>query len=110
MVRILIVLFICALRLEAQQDTRILQPGKKAPSFILNVQANTIQSITFPYINCIVLVQFWNSTSWHSRAVNAQLKRLAQHYKNASYRNADNFEIIAIAVQSDRDGWRQAIK
>jgi outer membrane protein OmpA-like peptidoglycan-associated protein len=109
MLRIVILLLCFAWRLPAQ-DTLLIQSGKKAPAFIMNLQQNTIQSVTFPNMNCIMLLQFWSSTSWYSRSVNSHLKRVARRYKNASYRNADNFEIIAIAVQSDREGWKQAIK
>lgn len=110
MLRIVILLFLCSLQLSGQQDSLLLQAGKKAPPFIMNLQQNTIQSVTFPNMNCIMLLQFWSSTSWYSRAVNKNLKRVAHRYKNASYRNADNFEVMAIAVQSDREGWKQAIK
>jgi hypothetical protein len=106
----LIVFTFFCLSLPAQQDSLLPLPGKKAPAFIVHLQANTIQSITFPYMNRIVLVHFWSTTNWYSRFMNDHLRRLAKRYKNASYKNADNFEVIAIAVQSDREEWKKTIR
>jgi outer membrane protein OmpA-like peptidoglycan-associated protein/thiol-disulfide isomerase/thioredoxin len=87
-----------------------LKPGDKAPSFILNLQQGSIQSFPIPYLNRIVLVHFWSSTVSKSKTYNKYLNRLASRYKNALYRNADGFEIIAVAVQSDRNTWNETIK
>ncbi|MCE3260077.1 MAG: cell envelope biosis protein OmpA [Bacteroidetes bacterium] len=87
-----------------------LKPGDKAPSFILQVQQNSIQSFSMPYLNRIVLLHFWSSTVSKSKAYNKYLNRLAGRYKNALYRNAEGFEIIAIAVQSDRRAWDETVK
>jgi outer membrane protein OmpA-like peptidoglycan-associated protein len=107
---ILLVCVVLCLNCNAQDDSLTPVAGKKAPSFIMHVQANTIQSITFPHMNKIILVHFWNTTSWYSRMINTHLKRLVKKYRNASYKSAENFEVIAIAVQTDRTGWRQVIE
>lgn len=93
----------------SQTDSLLIKPGKQAPSFILNVQANTIQSFTMPYMRKIVLLHFWSSNVKKSRAVNRYLNRLSDRYKNAQYRNADGFEILSIAVQTDKNAWKEAI-
>ncbi len=90
----------------AQTD---LKPGDKAPSFILNLQQNSIQSFSMPYLNRIVLIHFWSSTVSKSKASNKFLNRLAGRYKNTLYRNADGFEVLAVAVQSDKKAWNETI-
>ena len=109
MKKLLLLIVFTSVMCNAQVDSLLPALGGKAPAFIMHLQANTIQSITFPYMNKIVLVHFWNTTSWYSRMINGHLKRLAKRYRNTSYKNADNFEIIAIAVQTDKASWRQVI-
>lgn len=104
---ILFVFFI--LGVFSQTDSLLIKPGKQAPSFILNVQANTIQSFTMPYMRKIVLLHFWSSNVKKSRVVNRYLNRLSERYKNAQYRNADGFEILSVAVQTDKNAWKEAI-
>lgn len=91
-------------------QTEALKPGDKAPSFVLNLQQGSVQSFPIPYLNRIVLIHFWSSTVSKSKAYNKYLNRLAARYKNALYRSADGFEIIAVAVQSDRNAWNETIK
>jgi outer membrane protein OmpA-like peptidoglycan-associated protein len=86
-----------------------LKPGDKAPAFVLNLQQNVVQSFSMPYLNRIVLLHFWSSTVSRSRAYNKYLNRLAGRYKNALYRNAEGFEIVAIAVQSDKTAWNNTL-
>jgi hypothetical protein len=97
---------------EAAQTTTSggLQPGDKAPSFVLTMQGNSIQSFPMPYLNRIVLLHFWSSTVSRSKTYNKYLNRLAGRYKGAMYRKAEGFEVIAIAVQSDRGAWANTIK
>lgn len=93
----------------SQSDSLLTGPGAKAPSFILNLQENTIQSYTMPYMRKIVLLHFWSSSVKKSRLANKQLTRLTRRYKNAQYRNAEGFEVIAVAVQTDKNAWKEAI-
>lgn len=93
----------------SQNDSLLLKPGSRAPSFILNLQENTIQSYTMPYMRRIILLHFWSSNVKKSRIANKHLNRLAERYKNSQYRSADGFEIIAVAVQTDKNAWKEAI-
>jgi len=93
----------------SQQDSLLLKEGSRAPSFILNLQENTIQSFTMPYMRSIILLHFWSSNVKKSRTANKLLNKLAERYKTAQYRNADGFQIIAIAVQTDKNAWKEAI-
>src|SRR5687768_10861667 len=94
---------------QAQTDSTLPVQGNRAPSFILR-DGKALQSITMPYMKKIVLLYFWSSNDILSGLYNDWLKRLTKKYRNASYQNAEGFEVIAVAVQTDRDGWQEAIK
>jgi outer membrane protein OmpA-like peptidoglycan-associated protein len=93
----------------AQADSSLPIAGNKAPSFILR-DGKALESVTMPYMHKITLLYFWSSTDLVSGLYNDWLKRLSKKYRNTSYQNADGFEIIAIAVQTDRAGWQETIK
>jgi outer membrane protein OmpA-like peptidoglycan-associated protein len=57
-----------------------------------------------------VLLHFWSSYVGKSRATIGNLNHLAERYNKSTFINADGFEIIAIAVQTDKTGWQAAIK
>lgn len=92
-----------------QNDSLLIKTGSKAPSFILNLKENSIQSFTMPYLRKIVLLHFWSTNVKKSRTANRNLNRIAERYKFSQYRNADGFEIVSIAVQTDRNAWKEAI-
>ncbi len=109
--RILSFIFLIGWSLTKAQTTPIeLKVGDKAPAFVLTMQQGGIQGYSMPYLNRIVLVHFWSSTVKKSRAYHKPLMRLYSKYKNALYRNAEGFDIIGVAVQSDKGAWNEAIK
>ena len=65
----------------SQKDSLLLKPGSHAPSFILSLQENTIQSFTMPYMRRIILLHFWSTSVKKSRTANKYLSRLAERYK-----------------------------
>ncbi|MDI1356573.1 MAG: thioredoxin-like domain-containing protein [bacterium] len=110
MLRLIVLLFIfLGYNSYSQRDSLLIKPGSKAPSFIMNIGENSIQSFNMPYMNRIVLLHFWNSDIVKARTYNKNLDHLAEHYKNSLYRNAESFEIIAVAVQTDKNAWHDAI-
>lgn len=94
----------------SQENSLLLKPGDKAPSFILNLQKNSIQSVTMPYMRRIVLLHFWSSNVKKSTESNKYLNRLVNRYKHSQYRSAEGFEVISIAVQTDRNAWEKALE
>jgi outer membrane protein OmpA-like peptidoglycan-associated protein len=92
------------------QDSLRLQPGSKAPSFIMNVEGNSIRSITWPYMKRIVLVHFWSPEMPLRTELHHKLNALVTRYRSASYRNAEGFDVIAIAVHNDKAAWTAAMK
>lgn len=108
--RVIVFLFIFMVSgVFAQTEAPGIKIGDHAPPFILNLQSNTIQSYTMPYLRRIVLLHFWSSNIKKSRTANRYLSRLAERYQNSTYKSADGFEIIAVAVQTDKNAWKEAI-
>ena len=101
-----ILLLLCINLIKAQGLIKI---GDKAPTFLINLQQNTIQAFSMPYMNRIVLLHFWSSTVSKSKQNNKFLNRLAHRYKNAIYRSAEGFEVVAVAVQSDKKAWAESV-
>jgi outer membrane protein OmpA-like peptidoglycan-associated protein len=83
--------------------------GNKAPSFILNLANFGMQGFSMPYLNKVVLIHFYNTAVIKSKKNNKSIDRLALRYKDALYRNCEGFEVIAVAVQSDRKAWMDGI-
>ena len=104
--RMFIILFVCLSLLSRAQT---LQLGSKAPSFVLNIANAGMQGFSMPYMNRVVLIHFYSTSVSKSKVYNKSLNRLAQRYKNAIYRNCEGFEVIAIAVQSDKKAWTEGI-
>lgn len=105
----LLILIFTAHLLTAQQPTVELKTGDKAPGFVLTQQMGAVQGYSMPYLNRIVLLHFWSSTVKKSRNSHHQLARFYSKYKNALYRSVDGFEIITVAVQSDKNAWSEAL-
>lgn len=85
-----------------------LAAGSKAPSFILR-DGNTIRSVTMPYMRKIVVMHFWKTGDILCELYNDWLNRLSKKYRYAAFSNAEGFEVIAVAVQDDREAWQRAI-
>ena len=99
--------------LTSAQGTQSFTPlnvGDKAPDFIVNTDENTIQSYLLPHMKHIVLLHFWTTDMPLVKQENLYLKRLLARYENASYQNAEGFEIVSVAIQKDFDAWRNTIK
>jgi outer membrane protein OmpA-like peptidoglycan-associated protein len=105
-----LILATCVLFSEGQTTPVELKNGDKAPAFVLNMKQGGIQGYSMPYLNRIVLLHFWSSSVKKSRASHKSMMRMFNKYKSALYRNADGFDIIAIAVQSDKTAWNEAIE
>lgn len=95
--------------LNAQEDSLLIKVGSQAPSFILNLKENSIQSFTFPHLRKIILLHFWNTGVKKTQAANKDLNRIAERYNYVQYRSAEGFEIISVAVQNDRNVWKKTI-
>ncbi|HRD40738.1 MAG TPA: thioredoxin-like domain-containing protein, partial [Bacteroidia bacterium] len=98
-----------AFKLSAQTPNTVLKQGDPTPALILYNNQNTQQSISFPYINKVVLLHFWSSSVSRSKPFIPRLLDIHERYSNAVYRNADGFEAFTIAVQSDKTAWNEDI-
>lgn len=100
---LLFVLMLFSLNGSAQNCS--LKNGDKASPLVLNDNNNTLQSLTFPYLNKLVLVHFWSSSVSRSKLFIPRAIDLHNRYNSTAYRNAEGFEVISVALQSDRKAW-----
>lgn len=109
MKKIIILLFSISINLCVGQNYPILQVGDKAPDFILTIGDNTIQSFLMPYMKRITLIHFWSPKDSQAKHQNNNIKRLYQRYHNATYTNAEGFEVISIAVETSFNEWKSMV-
>lgn len=89
------------------QDITTLNIGDNAPGLVLTSTNNSIQSFSFPYQNRITLLFFWSSTVSKSKENIYRYKRIYNKYSDVGYKSADGFDMISVALQSDKITWGQ---
>ncbi len=87
-----------------------LKVGDKAPTLVLMGSDNSIQSFNFPLNDKVYLIHFWASGYSKSKKFLPRLINLYQRYSNLPYRNIEGFDLITVAVQSDKLVWKQDIE
>lgn len=89
------------------QDGGTLNVGDNAPALVLSSNNNSIQSFAFPYQNKVVLVFFWSSSVAKSKENIYKYKRLYSKYSSLDYKSFDGFDMLSVALQSDKNTWTQ---
>ncbi|MCD6018995.1 MAG: OmpA/MotB domain protein [Bacteroidetes bacterium] len=84
-----------------------LNVGDNAPGLVLTSTNNSIQSFNFPYQNKMVLLFFWSSSVSKSKENIYKYKKLYSKYSDIGYKSADGFDLISVALQSDKIAWSQ---
>jgi outer membrane protein OmpA-like peptidoglycan-associated protein len=92
------------------QDTAKLKPGSKAPGLILTNAGNGIQSYGFPYNNKIVFLFFWSSSASRSKADLYKYSKINSLYGSLDYKSCDGFEMLSVALQSDKNTWQEDLR
>jgi outer membrane protein OmpA-like peptidoglycan-associated protein len=92
------------------QDTAKLKPGSKAPGLILTNASDGIQSYGFPYNNKIVFLFFWSSSASRSKADLYKYSKINSLYSSMDYKSCDGFEMLSVALQSDKNAWREDLR
>lgn len=82
--------------------------GEVAPDFTVTLVDNQKISLS-QFKGKYVLLDFWGSWCGPCRAENPSLVALVRKYQNAQFVNASGFEIISIAIETNRDQWLNAI-
>ena len=90
--------------INAQEGT--LKVGDKAPALVLPTTEGSLQSFTFPYQNKIVFINFWSSGVGASKENLYKYSKLGKRYTSVGYKACDGFEVINVAIQSDRNAWQ----
>lgn len=92
------------------QDESSLKIGDTAPALVLNSTNNSVQSFSFPYQNRITLLFFWSSSVSKSKENIYKYKRLYSKYSDVGYKTGDGFDMISVALQSDKNVWAQDLE
>lgn len=87
-----------------------LKIGDKAPNLVLSSTYNSIQSFSFPYQNKVILLFFWSSSVSKSKENIYKYKRLHSKYSDIGYKSCDGFDVISVALQSDKVAWDNALR
>lgn len=91
------------------QDVTKLNIGDNAPALVLSSNNNSIQSFSFPYQNKIVLLFFWSSSVSKSRENIYKYKNIYNKYSDIGYKTCDGFDVISVALQSDKLAFSQDV-
>ncbi len=95
--------------LVSQDQSTGLNVNDKCPSIVVTTSENSIQSFNFPYNNKIMLIHFWSSSTSKSLANFYKYSLIQKKYSAEPYKTCDGFEMLTIALQSDRNAWQQDI-
>lgn len=96
-------------KISLAQDANKLNVGDVAPNLVLTSTNNSIQSFSFPYQNKVVLLFFWSSSVSKSKENIYKYKRLNSKYSDLEYKSCDGFEVISVALQSDKIAWAESL-
>ncbi len=103
------VLFFCAMTVFAQTPSD-LKLNDKAPNFILPTYDNTVENFSFPLKKNLVYLHFWNSQEEKSKENFYKYKRIYKNNSKENYKTCDGFNVIFVALQSDKTLWEADIK
>lgn len=77
-----------------------------------NIEARLIDGKTFSLEELrgsYTLIDFWGSWCGPCRAESPQLVEMHRRYTNASFKDAEGFEVVSVAIETDERRWRAAI-
>src|SRR3954462_2803168 len=100
-------LFLLLIGVNTSAQNCSLKNGDKASPLVLNDNQGTLQSLTFPYLNKLVVVHFWSSSVSKSKPFIPRAIDLHNRYSSTAYRNAEGFDVISVALQSDKTAWKE---
>ena len=89
-----------------------LQPSADSGEAVKNFSASLADGAAFQLTDLngkYVLLDFWGSWCGPCFAEMPHLKELYANYENASFKNAEGFTIVSVAVEKDEKRWRRAL-
>jgi outer membrane protein OmpA-like peptidoglycan-associated protein len=98
------------LALKSQDNPVALMAGDVCPSLVVNTAENSIQSFIFPHSKKITLIHFWSSSNPQSMKDFYRFSLIYKKYANEEYKSGDGFDMILVALQSDRKAWMSDIE
>ena len=83
--------------------------GEKAPQFsamLMDGSSFELKDLEGKY----VLIDFWGSWCGPCRQENPDIVQLYQEFNSAEFEDADGFEVVSIAVETNERRWKSAIE
>ena len=83
--------------------------GEKVPSFtttLINGESFSLSDVNGKY----VLLDFWGSWCGPCRLESPDLVSLHQKFYGKTFSDADGFEIVSVAIETNEGRWKKAIK
>lgn len=105
---VLFLLLLFSAPLFPQQDSTALKPGSAAPGFTMSLKDNSVKTLSFPNQKQLTLIHFWSDNP-ASRMNNRLLRSIAERYKTNMYKTASGFEVVAVAVKTDKMIWKEIL-
>ncbi|MEM9885186.1 MAG: TlpA disulfide reductase family protein [Bacteroidota bacterium] len=103
---VLIVAFFVGRKLYFKPD--VIQ-GDKAPNFTATTLSSSEMQLQ-DLIGNYVLLDFWGSWCAPCREENPNLVALYEKFHGARFEDAENFEIVSVGIEKDRERWLKAIE
>eukprot|EP01012_Entosiphon_sulcatum_P058684 TRINITY_DN82825_c0_g1_i1.p1 TRINITY_DN82825_c0_g1~~TRINITY_DN82825_c0_g1_i1.p1 ORF type:complete len:415 (-),score=65.19 TRINITY_DN82825_c0_g1_i1:324-1568(-) len=98
--------FTWSISLFSQNRSTGLNVGDPCPSIIVNTSDNSIQSFVFPNAGKLTMLHFWSSSNPESIREFYRFSLINKKYASEDYKSANGFDMILVALQSDRIAWQ----
>lgn len=95
----------------SQEETPVPVKGSSAPSLSLTLQDNSTKTLTFPLQKRLVLLHIWSATTPTAMTTSQHmaLRSIGERYRKSYYKTAEGFEVITLALHTDRKTWKEAL-
>lgn len=87
-----------------------LKVGDACASLVVNTSQNSIQSFVFPNSGKLTMLHFWTSSDPSSIRDFYRFSLINKKYADEDYKSANGFDMILVALQSDREAWMNTLR
>lgn len=81
-----------------------------APSLSLTLPDNSTKIVSFPWQKKLVLLHIWSAETPQVATSHNMLRSVGERYRKAYYKTAEGFEVMTLAVKTDRKVWKEVLQ